>query len=93
MNGKKLFRIENRMEKFADLQSDIGVSCDSLVILADDILTIAEALKKDIATLQRQLDACKKDLINGEFQDIYDTTEDHFTSIAVKRNPMKNNLF
>ena len=93
MNRSRRYTIENIQEQISDSQQDIGIACDSLVILADDILTIAEDLKKDIATLQRQLDACKKDLINGEFQDIYDTTEDHFTSIAVKRNPMKNNLF
>lgn len=60
--------LENVMEELTDLQLDIGDSCDCLAILADDVVTISEDLKKDIAALQRQLDTCKTFLIHCQSQ-------------------------
>ena len=72
--------LENVMEELTDLQLDIGDSCDSLAILADDVVTISEDLKKDIAALQRQLDTCKTFLIHCQSQHMH-RNDQRFVSI------------
>ena len=52
----------------------------AFAILADDVVTISEDLKKDIAALQRQLDTCKTFLIHCQSQHMH-RNDQRFVSI------------
>ena len=59
MNRNRRYTIENIQEDVSDTLLDIGIGCDSLVILADDMIKVAEDLKKDIELLRMHMHTCQ----------------------------------
>ena len=84
MSRTRRYTIEDILEDFSELQLDIENSCDSLAVLADDMLTIAEDLKKDVETLRRRLEDCKEVLHRRSFQQVFNRNDYRPVGISMK---------